>query len=179
MPFVVKAGGDFTPAPEGTWPAVCVDVVDKGIVQSAMYKPRHMCQLRWILEAEPPMEDGRPHMAVASFGATLGEKSKLRPFLEAWRGKRFTEDELRGFDVENILGAPCLLQIIHNKYQGKTYANVTSIMPLPKGMKKLEVPADYVRQHIRDERAKLEATPDGEAQPDFNQEAISDDDIPF
>jgi hypothetical protein len=179
MPIIVKAGGDFKPAPEGLWPAVCVDVVDRGIVKSQMYKPRHMIQIRWILNAEPPLEDGRPHMAVASFGATLGEKSKLRPFLEAWRGRKFTEEELEGFDIESVIGANCQLQIIHNKYNGKTYGNVQSVVPAARGAKKMEVPADYVRQCVRDERARLESQPDGEGDYDSYAPDISDEDIPF
>ena len=114
MSIIVRAGGDFTPAPEGLWPGVCVDVVDKGTVESAQYKPRHMLQIRWVLDAEPPLESGEPHMVVRSFGATLHENSALRPFLETWRGKKFSEDELAGFDIESVIGACGQFQILHN-----------------------------------------------------------------
>jgi hypothetical protein len=33
MPIIAKAGGSFTPAPEGTHTAICVDVVDLGQVE--------------------------------------------------------------------------------------------------------------------------------------------------
>jgi hypothetical protein len=180
MPIIAKAAGDFKPAPEGLWPAVCVDVVDQGIVtpKNPLYKPNHRIQIRWILDAEPPLEDGRPHMAVASFGLTLGDKSKLRPFLEAWRGKSFTEEQLEGFDVENLIGANCQIQIIHNKYQGKTYGNVQAIVPPARGVAKMEVPKDYIRQFLRDERAKLEAHPNGESSDEPSYE-IQEEDIPF
>ena len=159
MALIIKAGGDFTPAPEGLWPGVCVDVVDKGIVKSAMYKPRHMLQLRWILNAEPPLPDGRPHMAVRSFGASLHEQSALRPFLEAWRGKKFTKDELDGFDLERLLGVNCQLQLIHNiTEQGKTYANIQAAVPLGRGMLKMHVSEGYVR--VKD-RAKEQGTAGG------------------
>jgi hypothetical protein len=179
MAIVAKAGGDFKPAPEGLWPAVCVDVVDKGIVQSQMYKPRHMIQLRWVLDAEPPMEDGRPHMAVRSFGLSLGEKSNLRPFLEAWRGKKFTEDELDGFDLEKLIGANCQLQIIHNKANGKTYGNVQAVVPAAKGTKPMTVPTDYIRQEERDRRANLESAPDGEPQTAEDFAAADEEWTPF
>lgn len=150
MPIVAKdSQGDFVPAPEGLWPAVCVDVVDKGIVESANFKPRHMVQIRWVLEAEPPLEDGKPHMAVRSFGLSLAEKSNLRPFLEAWRGKKFSDDELRGFDLENLIGANCQLQIIHNHKGGKTYGNVQAVVPMARGVGKMYVPGDYIRAKDR------------------------------
>jgi len=43
---------------------------------------------------------------------------------------------LRNFSLENVLGAPCLLGIVHkpSKDNSKVYANVGSIMALPKGM---------------------------------------------
>lgn len=169
MALIIKAGGDFTPAPEGLWPGVCVDVVDKGIVKSAMYKPRHMLQIRWILNAEPPLPDGRPHMAVRSFGATLGEQSALRPFLEAWRGKKFTDEELHGFDIETVIGVCGQIQALHNSHNGKTYGNVQAVVPYPRGMEKMAVPSDYIRQAERDRRASLEADPDGTANEDHMQ----------
>ena len=131
------------------------------MVESAKYKPRHMIQLRWVLNAEPPLESGLPHMAVRSFGLSLGEKSSLRPILEAWRGKKFTEEELEGFDLERLIGVNCQIQILHNKYQGKTYGNVQAVVPAARGVAKMEIPADYIRQAERDRRAALEANPDG------------------
>ena len=181
MAIIVKAGGDFTPAPEGVWPAVCVDVVDKGIVKSALYKPRHMIQIRWVLNAEPPLNSNEPHMAVRSFGATLNEKSLLRPFLESWRGKKFTEEELAGFDIENLIGANGQVQIIHNRANGKTYGNVQGVIPYPRGLAKMEVPATYIRQAERDRRAVLEANPDGNTVEEYGNTPYpaEDEDIPF
>jgi hypothetical protein len=108
-----------------------------------------MVQLRWILEAEPALADGRPHMAVRQFGLSLSEQSHLRPFLEAWRGQKFTDEQLEGFDLEVLIGKPCQLQIIHTKKEGVTYGNVQGAFPLGKGMLRLEVPKDYVRAQDR------------------------------
>jgi hypothetical protein len=181
MAIIAKnSNGDFTPAPEGLWPGVCVDVVDLGIVQpkNPAYKPQHRIQLRWILDAEPPLPTGQPHMAVRSFGLSLGEKSHLRPLLEAWRGKKFTEEELEGFDVERLIGVNCQVQILHNKYQGKTYGNVQAVVPPAKGVPKMEIPKDYIRQEERDRRAALEQNPDGHEEPETAYSA-SDEDVPF
>ena len=142
---------DFKPAPEGLFPAVCVDVVDNGIVDG-IYGAKHKIQIRWQLDPKSDAgsidgtEQGRPWLIVRSYTLSLHEKSALRPFLESWRGKKFTPEELRGFDVEKLLGAPCLLQVFHRQSMlGRTFANVQNIMPLPKTMSKPQASADYVR----------------------------------
>jgi hypothetical protein len=184
MSIIAKnKGGDFTPAPAGVWPAVCVDVVDKGMVESAMYKPRHMVQLRWVLEAEPALPDGRPHMAVRQFGLSLGEQSHLRPFLEAWRGKKFTDDELAGFDLEKLIAAPCQLQIIHSTKNGVTYGNVQAAFPLGKTSPRMEIPKDYVRAQDRPDykppfEETVPATPNATYEDNYSTE-IDDSDVPF
>jgi len=181
MPIIAKnSGGDFTPAPEGLWPGVCVDVVDKGMVDAKPpYKPRHMIQIRWVLDAEPKLPSGQPHMAVRSFGLSLGEKSHLRPLLEAWRGKKFTKEELEGFDIEKLIGVNCQVQVIHNEYKGKVYGNVQAVVPAARGVAKMAVPADYIRQEERDRRAQLEKAPDGE-EPDYDDNYVpEDEDVPF
>lgn len=178
MPIIAKAGGDFKPAPQGTWPAVCVDVVDLGIVQprNPQYKPAHRIQLRWILDAPPVDGDNKPPMVVRGFGLSLGEKSLLRPFLEAWRGRAFSEQELEGFDVETVIGVNCQLQVIHKQEGGKVYANVTGVLPLGKGMAKMKVPTDYIRQEERDRRGKLESEPDGPMPEDDDPQYAAPDD---
>jgi hypothetical protein len=56
--------------------------------------------------------------------------------LESWRGRPFTQEELNGFSLENVLGAPCMLSVVHkpSKDGTKMYANVGSVVALPKGM---------------------------------------------
>lgn len=175
----LKGSGDFTPAPEGLWQGVCVDIVDKGMVQSAMYKPRHMIQLRWVVDADPKLPDGRLHIVSRMFGYTLaGENNKLRPFLEAWRGRAFTKEELQGFDPEKLLGVNGQVQIIHHEHKGNTYANVQAVMALGKGMTKMNIPEDYVRQEERDRRAALEAQPNGNGDAAEGYLA-QDEDVPF
>jgi hypothetical protein len=70
------------------------------------------------------------------FTHSLGELSSLRAFLNSWRGKTLTEDECKGFDLERLIGAPCMLNIIHevSKNTGKNYAVIASISPVMKGL---------------------------------------------
>ncbi len=65
---------------------------------------------------------------------SLSKKANLRRDLESWRGRQFTEDELKGFDVAKIVGQPCLLTITHKlSGAGKTYAAISSVTKPMKG----------------------------------------------
>ena len=66
---------------------------------------------------------------------SLGERANLRHIFESWRGRDFTEEELKGFDLKILLEKPCLVNIIHKKSaQNRDYHQVASVTPLPKGM---------------------------------------------
>jgi hypothetical protein len=66
---------------------------------------------------------------------SLNAKATLRAFLETWRGRKFAEQELAGFDLSKLLGVPAQLQVMHDDFDGKTYANITTAIPAPKGIK--------------------------------------------
>ena len=161
MPLIVKDNKkEYTPAPEGLWPAVCCDVIDLGI-QKTMYGEQVKIEIRWQLEGIDP-KTKFPYMVTQRYTPSLHEKSKLRPMLEAWRGKRFTPDELKGFDIEKLIGVNCQIQVLHNiANEGQVYANVQAVIPPAKGTPKLAVNKDYIRVAERAKRAAMEAHPDG------------------
>jgi hypothetical protein len=68
----------------------------------------------------------------------LHENSTLRAFLQAWRGRGFSPEELICFDLAKLVNAPCLLNIAIVERAGKSYSNILSVSPLPRGM---EAPA--------------------------------------
>lgn len=91
---------------------------------------RNQVLITWELCNEP-MQDGRPYIVSMFLTNSLNEKAKMRGFLESWRGRKFTAEELAKFDLENILGAPCMLNVI----MGETAkAKVGGIGAMPKGM---------------------------------------------
>jgi hypothetical protein len=62
--------------------------------------------------------------------------------LQSWRGKSFTQEEMRKFDLKNVLGAWCMLNVIERAGQnGNTYANVDGITPVPSIIKQNGLPA--------------------------------------
>lgn len=141
-------GGDFKLAPPGNHRGVCTMVVDLGNqrVQSQMYgeKIKHQVYVAWELPDETiewTDKDGHDKSGPMRIGKTytvsLHENANLRADLESWRGKPFSEEEEAGFDIAKLIGVPALINITHKAGgNGKTYANVTAVTPLPKGMEK-------------------------------------------
>jgi hypothetical protein len=148
---------EWTQAPEGLHQAICVDVIDLGLVKTEWgekQKVRLIFQLGLFNEdgteeLSPDFDPPKRYEVRRDFGLSLGEKSSLRPFLEAWRGRKFTKEELAGFDLEKLIDANCQVQVIHNiSDQGRTFANIQAAVPLGRGMQRMHA-QDYVRQKDR------------------------------
>lgn len=134
-----NSSGSFAPIPEGTYPAVCNMLVDLGMQKNEQYNTTsRKVLIGWQLPDETIEIDGKPEPRTISkrYTLSLSESSNLRADLAAWRGRDFTPQELQAFDLRNIVGAGCLIGIIHKESNGKKYANISSIMALPKGMSK-------------------------------------------
>ena len=137
-----KGGGDFTPIPEDLHLAICYGIWDLGSqFTNFSDHPVHQVVIVWELpEVRGEFErDGKkmdlPRAISQKYTVSLHEKANLRKALESWRGKKFTEEELKGFDLKKLLGVPCQIQVLHNVKDGKTYANVGAIIKAPQGKK--------------------------------------------
>lgn len=79
-------------------------------------------------------EGEKPFSISREFGLSMGRKSHLRPFVEGITGTALHDEEAYAFDLEQLLGEACLLNIVHEEKNGNTYANIASASPLAKGM---------------------------------------------
>lgn len=134
-----NGGTNLPPVSEGTHLAVCNMIVDLGLQVSEVYKnTSRKVLIGWEIPGETiKTEDGEhPRTLSKRYTASLNESANLRQDLAAWRGRDFTSEELDAFDLRNIIGKSCLLNVIHKESNGKTYANIGRIMALPKGMEK-------------------------------------------
>lgn len=133
-----KVGAQFAPAPAGAHVARCCWVIDLGTQRSERFqKDQEKVLLGWELPEELITEGdrvGEPYFISQRYTLSLNEKATLRQHLESWRGKAFTEAELDAFDLRNVLDKACTLGITHKTNGEKTYANVSSVSPLMKGM---------------------------------------------
>jgi hypothetical protein len=88
------------------------------------------------------MMDGRPFAIFKNYTLSWSEKANLRLDLQSWRGRPFTQEEMRRFDLKNVLGAWCMLNVIERPGQdGKTYTNVNGVTPVPAMIKQNGMPA--------------------------------------
>lgn len=125
--------GTFNPAPPGTHVARCYQIVDIGTQHGEWQgKPtvRNQVVVFWELPLEL-MDDGKPYIVSKFYTNSLSEKANLYGDLISWRGRDFTAEELAKFDLEKIIGAPCMIAVVQ-KEGGKSV--VSAISALPKGM---------------------------------------------
>jgi hypothetical protein len=162
MPLTASDSGggkDFEPTEAGVHHAVCYSVIDLGTQPSnhPPYADTHKCMITWELpELRIQLEkDGvaidKPRVISRELTISLSEKSNMRPLLESWRGRPFNAAELIAFDLKNLVGVNCQLNVIHKEVSPKTFANVATAMPLAKTMPKLQPENETVFFSIEDD----------------------------
>ena len=149
MGFIASdsGGGNFKRVPPGAYIGRCYSIVDLGTqltVGQFGEKLQHKIRIGWELFGEDengePLTidvDGKvmPLTITKSYTVSLHEKSGLRRDLAAWRGKDFTEEEAKAFDVSKLIGAYCMVNATQSETNGKTYTNVAGLTPLPGALK--------------------------------------------
>lgn len=141
-----NSGGSYTPVPAGMWLARCYRIIDLGTQKSeyqGTVKFLKKLMIQWEVHGEDEHGNslktlkGEPLSISKNYTVSLAEKATLRKDLVSWRGRDFTADELRGFDLKNILGAWAMVSVATSTgNNGKEYTNVVSVNPVPASMKK-------------------------------------------
>ncbi|UOF76827.1 hypothetical protein [Caudoviricetes sp.] len=139
--------GNYKRVPQGVFIGRCYGLIDLGTqLTNGQYgeKMQHKIQLRWELfgednEGNPLTIDVEgvqmPLTISKSYTVSLHEKSGLRRDLAAWRGRDFSDEEAKAFDVSKLLGAYCMVNVTESSRDGKTYSNVSGLTPLPGALK--------------------------------------------
>ena len=142
---VKEEGGNFVQCPAGNHVSRCYAVIDLGTQHqdaftwegapiAASDKPQGL--IMWECPNELVEIEGEMKPAGISkfYNMFFTDRASLRIHLENWRGKNFTKEELDGFYIGNLIGKPCMVNVVHTD-KGK--AKVAGIAALPKG---IEVP---------------------------------------
>lgn len=146
--FIIQdnGGSNYEPLAADNYAALCYQFIYLGHTPDNFNEGKKKDS--FILGFEIPDErrsfkEGEPEEAYKvnqEFTNSLNSKSNLRKFLEAWRGIAFTPEELKGFNLLKLIGAPCMLNIIHKEgtgeKAGKKYLKIGSIAKLAKNMVK-------------------------------------------
>lgn len=122
----------------GSYLARCYAIIDIGEHFNKLYgNTSRKVIFMWELPTETITIDGeeKPRAISETYTMSFNEKANMRKMLENWRGRAFTAEELAGFDLENVLKAPCMVSVVHRaKQNGDTFAAIGSVSKLPKGM---------------------------------------------
>jgi len=149
MGLVAKdtSSGNFKKVPPGAYIGRCISVIDMGTQRTSGQfgeKMVHKVQLRWELFGEDSNGEpltvefqgkSMPMTISKSYTMSLHEKAGLRKDIQSWRGKDFTEDEAKGFDISKLLGHYCMVNVTQSESGGKTYSNVAGLTPVPSALK--------------------------------------------
>jgi len=170
--FVNEGAGTTIPLlAEDVYPAVCCMLVDLGEQYSERFNnTQRKVLISWELPGEK-LDNGDTRRLSNTYTASLNSKGNLRKDLISWRGRDFTVEELKKFDLRNIVGAPCMLSVIHKVGQdGNKRAVIGGIMKLPKGMAKPEPTGEPVVFDLDDPNAALKIS----SLPEWIQTRIKD-----
>jgi hypothetical protein len=138
MGFALPDSNDFERPEDGTYLAMCYRIVDLGTqseVFSGETKLLRKVTISWELPTER-MKDGRPFSVNKRYTFSSAENANLRKDLEAWRGAKFTPETMKGFEIDRLLGKPCVVTVsTTTNEKGKTFTNIIAITPPIKGTK--------------------------------------------
>ena len=137
----IDKGGDFKSLEPGNYPAACDQVVLFGYQRTeweGKAKLQEKLYIRWqIPSVRVQDKDGNdlPAIIGRTYVNSMFKLAWLRRHLESWRGKPFTEEEERGFDIKKLLGVPCLVQVVaYERQDGSHRTKVDAVTQLPRGM---------------------------------------------
>ena len=159
MSLVAKSESSFVPVPTGMHLARCYRIIDLGTQESTYMgsvKNLHKVMIQFEVHGEDAQGNptltskGDPMTVSKNFTVTLADKSTLRKDLQTWRGKDFTADELRGFELKNVLGHWAMISVVETENNGQTYTNIANINPVPATIKKSGLPEGHNELKIFD-----------------------------
>ena len=156
--------------PAGNYVARCYRMIEVGTVETEFQgqkKTVKKVRIGWELPTELKVfkeENGEQPMVIdKEYTMFMSDKANLRKDLESWRGKAFSDDEAKNFDITKLLGAPCMINIIHEagkKDPSKKYQKIASITPLPKGFAcPSQINPTFVLSYDAFDQAKFDSLP--------------------
>lgn len=136
-----KTTKNFDPVPAGNHVARLYQIIHIGTVKTVWNNQEKLTdkvRLTFELCNEKKVfkegEEAKPFSISREFSFYMSAKANLKKFVEGMIGTALDEDEAATFDLEALLGEPCLLNVVHVVKGDNTYANVQAATPLPKGM---------------------------------------------
>jgi hypothetical protein len=130
------SGGTFTPCPEYTGRAVCVDITPLKAYETE-YGTKQKFKIAFELDIlDQSRNPVQPWVVMtAPMTASLHEKAGLTKFLKDWHGRAMTAEETVSLNLDGLIGRPATVVIVHEQSRDgtKTFSNIKLIMPHKSG----------------------------------------------
>ena len=153
--MIIEKGGNFENPKSGAYVGIVADVAELYNVPGK-FGARNKVRVIWILDQKD--SQGKPYRVMEQVNASINEKARL---YEIAKGILGAPPNAKTFDTESLLGRANQLFIVVEKGEdGKEYAHVKGILPLPQGAAVPTVPTDFVRA-----KDKQPYTPPGNPAP--------------
>ena len=147
MPKIKDRAKPKTPPVEpGVYLSVCVGYIDLGEQYSEKFKNYATKGMYiWEIPSETIEVDGevKPRQLSREYTLSSSKKGNLRGTIESWNGRTYSDDEFAEFELCDQVGKPCQLQVVLN--ETNEYANVSNLMPLPKGFPAPTTETKFIR----------------------------------
>lgn len=192
-----QEGKKFEPVPAGNHVARVYRIIQIGTI-TEQYQGEDKEMNKVVVGFELPNETkvfkegeaAQPYVISREYTFSMNEKANLRKMVEGMLGVVLTDEEADSFDLTDILGKACLLNVVHKKSAtGNMYALIQGASPIPKGM---DVPPAVNNRQVLDYESWDQETFDSlsdflkekirsskEYMKRFSPEVATDDDIPF
>lgn len=169
----------------GTFYGQCVDVIDMGTNAEAFgSQPPELKQKVALSFFTGHDEEGRPRFISQEYTFSAGKKANLRKLLESWRGKPFSDEEIKktGYPMDRLEGLKAMVNVVHKtSAKGNDRAEIASLSPFPKGAPALaefryERPAFWEKRkaEYKDNAEKFLASLSGGAAYQSHNESVDD-----
>lgn len=172
--MAIMAGSNSTPREPieaGLHLARCYKMVQVGTVSenvmgvtSIMQKVRIGWEFPELTKVFDQAKGAQPLILEMEYTLSMGEKANLRKMLTSWRGKAFSEEEAKAFDITKLIGVPCLLNITHKAAKGdatKLYEQISGVTPLMKNQVcPPQVNPSFILSYDDFDQSKFDGLPD-------------------
>jgi len=149
--------------PEGAHNSALVNIIDLGTQDGGEYGPKHKIQLAYELVDEKTT-DGKAMVAYRQYTFSASAKGNLMKDIRAAWGIKDSDVEM-----DELLGKACMVTIEHKETDNGTFANITNVGMLPKGVKPRKA-TEPLRSLYLDDSFDQEVY---DALPDFLKEKIA------
>ena len=108
-----------------------------------------------------------------------GEQRKTTLFRQAVAGRKLSRAERVDFDPETLLGEEVQVQVAHVDRDGKTYAQIANVMPLPQGQGGVPTGATQTEAQQQNQRWSQQGNQQQQAQQQAPPADDGGGDLPF